>query len=69
MIGAGVMDEVSMMNIQEMINGMMPKKARKRKVTVKPENLLEPRLARLIDMDEVKEEALKKAQDAGNYLY
>lgn len=67
MIGAGVMDEVSMMNIQEMINGMMPKKARKRKVTVAEARkiLLEEEAARLIDMDEVKEEALKKAQDAG----
>ncbi|HQQ97033.1 MAG TPA: ATP-dependent protease ATPase subunit HslU [Cyclobacteriaceae bacterium] len=67
MIGAGMMDEVSMMNLQEMINGMMPKKARKRKVTVAEARkiLLEEEAARLIDMDEVKEEALKKAQDAG----
>jgi ATP-dependent HslUV protease ATP-binding subunit HslU len=67
MIGAGMVDEVSMMNIQEMINGMMPKKARKRKVTVAEARkiLLEEEAARLIDMDEVKEEALKKAQDAG----
>ncbi len=28
------MDEVSMMNIQEMIGGMMPKKTKKRKVTI-----------------------------------
>jgi ATP-dependent HslUV protease ATP-binding subunit HslU len=50
-----------------MINGMMPKKARKRKVTVAEARkiLLEEEAARLIDMDEVKEEALKKAQDAG----
>src|SRR5687768_2027684 len=34
MVGAGMMDEVSMMNLQEMLNGMMPKKAKKRKVTV-----------------------------------
>src|SRR5690606_1778597 len=34
MVGAGMMDEVSMMNLQEMISGMMPKKAKKRKVTV-----------------------------------
>jgi len=67
MIGAGMVDEVSMMNLQEMINGMMPKKARKRKVTVAEARkiLLEEEAARLIDMDEVKEEALKKAQDAG----
>src|SRR5690606_35718625 len=29
MIGAGMMDEVSMMNLQDMISGMMPKKAKK----------------------------------------
>src|SRR5690606_19526427 len=34
MVGAGMMDEVSMMNLQEMISGMMPKKSKKRKVTV-----------------------------------
>src|SRR5690349_7712546 len=33
MIGAGMMDEVSMMNLQEMLNGMMPKKAKKKKIT------------------------------------
>jgi ATP-dependent HslUV protease ATP-binding subunit HslU len=67
MIGAGMMDEVSMMNLQEMINGMMPKKAKKRKVTVGEARkiLLEEEAARLIDMDEVKEEALRKAEQAG----
>ena len=67
MIGAGMMDEVSMMNLQEMISGMMPKKAKKRKVTVAEARkiLLEEEAARLIDMDEVKEEALRKAEDAG----
>jgi ATP-dependent HslUV protease ATP-binding subunit HslU len=67
MIGAGMMDEVSMMNLQEMVNGMMPKKARKRKVTVAEARkiLLEEEAARLIDMDEVKEEALRKAEQAG----
>ncbi|CAN5480657.1 ATP-dependent protease ATPase subunit HslU [soil metagenome] len=67
MIGAGMMDEVSMMNLQEMINGMMPKKAKKRKVTVAEARkiLLEEEAARLIDMDEVKEEALRKAENTG----
>ena len=67
MIGAGMMDEVSMMNLQEMINGMMPKKAKKRKVTVAEARkyLLEEEAAKLIDMDEVKEEAIRKAEDAG----
>ncbi|NOT74157.1 MAG: ATP-dependent protease ATPase subunit HslU [Cyclobacteriaceae bacterium] len=67
MIGAGMMDEVSMMNLQEMIGGMMPKKAKKRKVTVAEARriLLEEEASRLIDMDEVKEEALRKAENAG----
>lgn len=67
MIGAGMMDEVSMMNLQEMLSGMMPKKAKKRKVTVAEARklLLEEEAAKLIDMDEVKEEAIRKAEDAG----
>jgi len=67
MIGAGMMDEVSMMNLQEMLSGMMPKKPKKRKVTVGEARkiLLEEEALRLIDMDEVKEEALRKAEDAG----
>ena len=67
MIGAGMMDETSMMNIQEMINGMMPKKSKKRKVTVSEARriLLEEEAAKLIDMDEVKEEAIRRAEEAG----
>ncbi len=67
MIGAGMMDEVSMMNLQEMLNGMMPKKPKKRKVTVNEARkiLLEEEASRLIDMDEVKEEAIRRAEDAG----
>jgi len=67
MIGAGMMDEVSMMNLQEMIGGMMPKKPKKRKVTVAEARkiLLEEEALKLIDMDEVKEEALRKAEDTG----
>src|SRR5690606_6779251 len=66
-IGAGMMDEVSMMNIQEMLNGMMPKKSKKRKVTVAEARriLLEEEAAKLIDMDEVKEEAIRKAENSG----
>lgn len=66
MIG-GAMDEMAMMNIQEMINGMMPKKAKKRKVTIGEAKriLLEEEAAKLIDMDEVKEEAIRKAENTG----
>ncbi len=67
MIGAGMMDEVSMMNLQEMLSGMMPKKPKKRKVTVAEARtiLLEEEASRLIDMDEVKEEAIRRAEEAG----
>lgn len=67
MVGAGMMDEVSMMNLQEMLNGMMPKKSKKRKVTVAEARriLLDEEAAKLIDMDEVKEEAINRAENAG----
>jgi ATP-dependent HslUV protease ATP-binding subunit HslU len=67
MVGAGMMDEVSMMNLQEMLSGMMPKKAKKRKVTIAEARklLMEEEAARLIDMDEVKEEAIALAENSG----
>ncbi|HNP95089.1 MAG TPA: ATP-dependent protease ATPase subunit HslU [Cyclobacteriaceae bacterium] len=67
MIGAGMMDEASMMNLQDMISGMLPKKAKKRKVTVSEARkiLLEEEAAKLIDMDEVKEEAIRVAENSG----
>jgi ATP-dependent HslUV protease ATP-binding subunit HslU len=67
MVGAGMMDEVSMMNLQEMLSGMMPKKAKKRKVTIGEARklLLEEEAAKLIDMDEVKEEAITRAENSG----
>ncbi|MGE0588210.1 MAG: ATP-dependent protease ATPase subunit HslU [Cyclobacteriaceae bacterium] len=67
MIGAGMMDETSMMNLQDMISGMLPKKAKKRKVTVSEARkiLLEEEAAKLIDMDEVKEEAIRVAENSG----
>ena len=67
MIGAGMMDEVSMMNLQEMLSGMMPKKAKKRKVTIAEARkiLMEEEAAKLIDMDEVKEEAIQRAENSG----
>ena len=66
MIGGG-MDEASMINIQEMIGNMMPKKKKKRKVTIAEARkiLLEEEASKLIDMDEVKEEAIFKAENTG----
>jgi ATP-dependent HslUV protease ATP-binding subunit HslU len=67
MIGAGMMDETSMMNLQDMISGMLPKKPKKRKVTVAEARkiLLEEEAAKLIDMEEVKEEAIHVAENSG----
>lgn len=66
MIGPGI-DEMTMANLQEMIGGMMPKKTKKRKVTIAEARkiLFEEESAKLIDMDEVKEEAIRKAEDSG----
>ncbi|MCY7356524.1 MAG: AAA family ATPase, partial [Rudanella sp.] len=61
----GSIDDLSMMNIQEMIGGMMPKRGKKRRVTIAEARkiMLEEEAAKLIDMDEVKEEAIRKAED------
>jgi len=66
MIG-GAIDDVSMMNIQEMIGNMMPSRGKKRKVTVGEAKvlLLEEEASKLIDMDEVKTEAIQKAENLG----
>lgn len=66
MVGPG-MDDITMANLQEMLSGMMPKKAKKRKVTIAEARkiLLEEESAKLIDMDEVKEEAIRKAENVG----
>lgn len=67
MIGPAGIDEVSMMNLQEMISGMMPQKSKKRKVTIAEARkiLMEEEASKLIDMDEVKEEAVHKAENTG----
>ncbi len=63
----GPIDDMSMMNIQEMLGNMMPKRNKKRKLTIADARkiLLEEEAAKLIDMDEVKEEAIAKAEDLG----
>lgn len=67
MVGGAGMDEASMINLQEMIGNMMPKKKKKRKVTIAEARkiLLEEEAAKMIDMDEVKEEAIFKAENTG----
>jgi len=67
MIGGGMMDEASMINLQDMLSNMMPKKNKKRKVTIEEARklLIEEEVSKLIDMDEVKEEAIQKAENTG----
>ena len=67
MVGGGMMDESSMINLQDMISNMMPKRNKKRKVTIGEAKkiLLESEVSKLIDMDEVKEEAIDKAENTG----
>ncbi|MDU0371064.1 ATP-dependent protease ATPase subunit HslU [Hymenobacter endophyticus] len=63
----GGLDEASMAGIQDMLGSMLPKKTRKRKVTVAEARkiLLDEEAAKLIDMDEVKDEAIRQAENAG----
>jgi ATP-dependent HslUV protease ATP-binding subunit HslU len=67
MIGGGMMDEASMINLQDMLGNMLPKKNKKRRVTIQEAKkiLMEEESSKLIDMDEVKEEALQKAANTG----
>lgn len=67
MIGGGMMDESSMINLQEMLGNMLPKKSKKRKVTIAEARklLLEEESSKLIDMDEVKDEAIERAENSG----
>ncbi|MCC5945636.1 MAG: ATP-dependent protease ATPase subunit HslU [Bernardetiaceae bacterium] len=63
----GAIDEVSMMNLQEMLSGMLPKRTKKRKVTIEEARkiLFEEESAKLIDMDEVKDIAIQRAENTG----
>ena len=56
-----------MMNLQEMLSGMLPSRSKKRKVTIEEARklLLDEEAFKLIDMDEVKAEAIKKAENSG----
>ncbi|MBS9524913.1 ATP-dependent protease ATPase subunit HslU [Litoribacter ruber] len=67
MIGNGMMDDASMAGLQDMISGMMPKKTKKRKLTIAEARkvLMEEEASKLIDFDEVKEEAIQLAENNG----
>ena len=66
-MGHGMIDESAMVNLQNMMKKMLPKNIKKRKVTLAQakEILLEQEKNKLIDLEEVKEEALHKAQVEG----
>ncbi len=63
----GPMGMDGMDGIQDMLNGMMPKKKKKRKMTIAEarEYLVEEEADRLIDMDNVTREALDRAGNSG----
>lgn len=63
--GSGV--EEMGMNIQDMFGGMFPAKRKKRKVTVKEarEILKQEEAQKLIDMDDVASEAIRRVEEAG----
>ena len=66
-VGPQGIDDASMANIQEMINGMLPKKTRKRKIEIKEARkiLLDEEVSKMIDMDDLKDEAIQKVENTG----
>lgn len=67
MVGGGMIDEASLINLQDMLSNMLPKRTKNKKVTIAEAKkiLLPEEASKLIDMDAVKEEALEKAQYIG----
>lgn len=67
MIGGGMIDEAAFSNLQDMFNNMLPKKTKKKKVTIEEAKklLLTDELNKLIDMEVIKEEALERAAYLG----
>lgn len=65
MSGLGI-DQMSI-NIQDMFGGLLPQKTKRRKVTVKEamKLLTQQEAQKLIDMDDVIDEAVKKAEERG----
>jgi ATP-dependent HslUV protease ATP-binding subunit HslU len=66
-VGPIGIDDASFSNLQDMIGNMLPKRTKKRKVTIAEARkiLLEEEASKLIDLDEVKEEAIFKAENSG----
>ena len=66
-VGPNGLDDSSLMNIQEMLGNMIPKQTKKRKLSITDARkvLIEEEISKLIDMEEVKEEAIKRAENTG----
>ena len=67
MVAPPGLDDSAMSGIQDMISGMMPKKTKKRKVNIKDARklMLEEESSKLIDMEDVKDKAIQKAENTG----
>ena len=67
MIGNGMIDDASIVGLQDMLSNMLPKTTKKRKVTIQEARkiLMEEEASKLIDFDEVKEEAIHLAENNG----
>lgn len=65
-MGPGI-DDQTLANLQEMLSSMLPKRSKKRKLSIAEARkiLFEEEASKLIDMDEVKEEAIRRAENAG----
>lgn len=55
------------MNMQDALSGLMPKKKKRRKMTVREARkvLTNEEASKLIDMDEVSQEAVQRAEESG----
>ena len=65
-LGPFGMDDMGM-NIQELVSNMMPKKKKKRKTSIKEAKkfILQEEAQKLIDMEAVQKEAIKRVEDSG----
>lgn len=64
MIGGGMTGEASLLDLQDMLGSLLPKRTKIKKVTIAEAKhiLLSGEMSKLFDMDALKEEALQKAQ-------
>jgi ATP-dependent HslUV protease ATP-binding subunit HslU len=63
----GMMDDNSLQGLQDAISGMFPKNKKKKKYTISEARkiLLDDEVSKLIDMDDVKSEAVEKCENTG----